>query len=82
MRLRRSEGLDLKLFNGKNCPDSKSDRSIEILTEYFNKTADKYGINQCIFRKYIFLSQIYWESGRFRTTLEGIGGTKYNPWTS
>ena len=77
-RLRRSEQYNLDTLNGSNCIISDSDKTIERLTEEFNKTADKYGIKQCI-QKIHFIAQIYWESDRLKTGLEYATGNYYNP---
>jgi len=76
--LRKVDGRkDLSLFTiGCNIP--KEDRTIRRLTEEFNKACKVYGIKYCI-QKIHFLSQIYWESDHFNTTLEYANGTKYNP---
>jgi predicted chitinase len=66
------------LFFHKNCPLPKEDKTIERLTEEFNKACREYDINTCI-QKIHFLSQIYWESDHFKTTLEYASGEAYNP---
>jgi len=68
---------DQALFTVK-CNIPSEDKTIQRLTEEFNKTCDEYGINKCI-QKIHFLSQIYWESAHLDTALEGIDGTAYNP---
>jgi predicted chitinase len=76
--LRNVDGRkDLKLF-GVKCNVPLEDRTIKRLTEEFNETCKIYGINYCI-QKIHFLSQIYWESDHFNTTLEYKDGTGYNP---
>ncbi|WP_062055741.1 hypothetical protein [Aquimarina longa] len=77
-RLRKSEKYNLEILNASNCSIPSSDKTFERLTEEFNRTAKKYGINQCI-QKIHFLSQIYWESDRFKTGLEYESGNHYNP---
>ncbi|KAB1067045.1 hypothetical protein F6U93_11525 [Tamlana haliotis] len=78
-RLRKSEGLGGKtIFNHSNCLIPDSDKTYERLTEEFNKTTKRYNINKCI-QKIQFISQIYWESGRFTTALEISNGERYNP---
>lgn len=67
-----------KLFGATNCKISISDKNIKKITEEFNKIVDRYKIDKCI-QKIHFLSQIYWESDRFRTTLEYASGNAYNP---
>lgn len=77
-RIRRSEKLNNGILNHNNCAIPSSDKTFEKLTEEFNKTANKYGINQCI-QKMHFIGQIYWESARFTTGLEFADGSGYNP---
>ncbi|SFZ83226.1 SH3 domain-containing protein [Tenacibaculum maritimum] len=78
-RLRKNEGLGGgTILNHDNCAISNEDKTFERLTEEFNKTARKYGINQCI-QKIHFLTQIYHESARFTTGLEFDTGNYYNP---
>lgn len=67
-----------KLFGATNCKISITEKNIKRLTEEFNKVAERYKITQCI-QKIHFLSQIYWESDRFRTALEYASGSGYNP---
>jgi predicted chitinase len=78
-RLRKNEGLGGgTILNHDNCDISNEDKTFERLTEEFNKTTKKYGINQCI-QKIHFIGQLYWESARFTTGLETSSGKKYNP---
>lgn len=82
-KLRDSEpdvkrGSGYKVFGASNCDFSESDKTLKRLLEEINKVNRKYGINNCI-QKIHFLSQIYWESDRFRTALEYASGNGYNP---
>jgi predicted chitinase len=77
--LRMADGRkDVSLFTGKNCKIPSKDKTIARLTEEFNMTCKLYGIAHCI-QKIHFLSQIYWESDHFNTTLEYASGAGYNP---
>ena len=77
--LRMTEGIkNISLFTKENCAFPLEDKTIQRLTEEFNKTCKKYNINRCI-QKIHFLSQIYHESARFMTSLEGGTGDGYNP---
>ncbi|MBU2997487.1 hypothetical protein KO500_13645 [Cellulophaga baltica] len=78
IQVRKSEKLGKGILNHSNCAIPSNDKTFERLTEEFNKTTRKYGINQCI-QKIHFISQIYWESARFTTGLEFADGTGYNP---
>ena len=77
-RIRKSEKLGNGILNHSNCDIANDDKTFERLTEEFNKTTRKYGINQCI-QKIHFFAQLYWESARFTTGLEFADGTGYNP---
>ncbi len=78
-RLRKNEGLGGgTILNHSNCAIPSDDKTFERLTEEFNKTTRKYGINQCI-QKIHFITQIYHESARFTTGLEFDTGDYYNP---
>lgn len=82
-KLRDSEpdvkkGSGYKVFSASNCDFNESDKTLKRLLEEINKVNRKYGINNCI-QKIHFLSQIYWESDRFRTALEYASGNGYNP---
>lgn len=75
-RVKKDSGYNL--FGHKDCPLPASERTIKKLMDIFNATARKHSINLCI-QKNHFISQIYWESDRFRTTLEYASGNGYNP---
>ncbi|QKX06319.1 hypothetical protein HN014_15835 [Aquimarina sp. TRL1] len=77
-RLRRSEKLGNDILNHDNCNISNNEKTFERLTEEFNKTTRKYGINHCV-QKIHFIAQLYWESARFTTGLEYANGNNYNP---
>ena len=78
IRIRKSEKLGNGILNHNNCNIPTEDKTFKRLVDEFNKTAKKYGINQCI-QKIHFISQIYWESARFTTGLEFASGSGYNP---
>jgi len=77
--LKDAEGIKGRsLFTKKNCKIPQEDKTMQRLTEEFNKTCKKYNIDYCI-QKIYFLSQIYHESARFTTALEFDDGERYNP---
>ncbi|HIF9100963.1 TPA: glycoside hydrolase family 19 protein [Photobacterium damselae] len=68
--LRASDGInENQIFNSKSSILNHGDRNIEIFTKYLNECFEKYQINTCI-RKIHFLSQVFHETDRFRTTIE------------
>ncbi|KAA1244508.1 hypothetical protein [Aquimarina sp. RZ0] len=77
-RIRKSEKLGNDILSHSNCSIPNEDKTFDRLTEEFNKTTKKYGINQCI-QKMHFIAQLYWESARFTTGLEFVSGDNYNP---
>jgi predicted chitinase len=81
-RLRCINSLEKQVFGSLFCMDNcyipRTVKTISHLTDEFNKTCKKYKIESCI-QKIHFLSQIYWESDRFRATLEYEDGTNYDP---
>lgn len=66
------------LLNAKNCEINSTERNIKKLTAEFNTIINRYKINLCI-QKIHLLSQVYWESDRFRTSLEYGNGNRYEP---
>ncbi len=68
-----------KLFWKSNCNIPKIDKNFERFTEELNLAFKKYEINTCL-RKIHFLSQIYLETDRLRTTREYGENLSYDPW--
>ncbi|KAA0129933.1 hypothetical protein FY557_04285 [Chryseobacterium sp. SN22] len=66
------------LLSAKNCKINSIERNIKKLTAEFNTIIDRYKINLCI-QKIHLISQVYWESDRFRTSLEYGDGNRYEP---
>ena len=77
-QLRDLEGLGYSILGSSNCTIPSADKTLDRLTEEFNKVCKTYKISKCI-QKIHFLCQIYWESDRFRTGLEYQSGRKYDP---
>lgn len=77
--MRDSEKIkSTEIFNGYNCTLPSDEKTYEKLTEEYNSVCKKYEINSCV-RKIHFFAQTYWESDRFKTTLEYSDGEYLNP---
>lgn len=78
-KLRLSENIhNFELFTSPRCTLPEGMKSYESFTKLLNITLSKYEINNRL-RKIHFLSQIYHETDRLRTTSEYASGTAYNP---
>ncbi|MRX69485.1 Chitinase class I [Flavobacterium resistens] len=83
-KLRDSESIVKKaskytLFGSDNCELDSKDKTIEKFYNQLNIIFKKYNINTCL-RKIHFLSQVYLETDRFRTTKEYSEKGEYKPY--